>query len=268
MQIGFIGCGKMATALIEGVVASGAFAKSEIVVSDRYAAAVESVVAKCGVRRAESNAAVAAEAEVIVCCVKPTDAGEALAAVKSADAGKLVISIMAGVSISKIQELSGSKARVIRVMPNTPALVHKGAAAYALGEGTLAADEQVVQKIFSAVGTIACVKESLLDAVTGLSGSGPAYVYLVIEALSDAGVLMGLPRDLSLQLAAQTVSGAAEMVLTTGLHPAQLKEQVTSPGGTTIAGVAALEKAGLRSALLSAVKAATERSVQLGVPAK
>jgi pyrroline-5-carboxylate reductase len=254
----------MATALIEGVIASGAFSKTDIIVSDRYPAAVDAVVAKCGVRRAESNAAVSAQADAIVCCVKPADAAEGLAAVKDASTGKLVISIMAGVPLAKLQALCGAKARVVRVMPNTPALVHKGAAAYALGEGTDSSDQQVVEKIFSAVGTVACVKEALLDAVTGLSGSGPAYVYMIIEALSDAGVLVGLPRDLSLQLAAQTVSGAAEMVIKTGLHPAQLKEQVTSPGGTTIAGVAALEKAGLRSALLEAVKAATARSAELG----
>lgn len=268
MQLGFIGCGKMATALIEGVVASGAFAKNEIIVSDRYPAAVEAVTSKCGVLAATSNAEVAKQADVIVSCVKPADAAEALTVVKAADASKLVISIMAGVPIAKIQAICGNRARVVRVMPNTPALVHKGAAAYALGEGTTKADAEIVEKIFSAVGTIACVKEPLLDAVTGLSGSGPAYIYLMIEALSDSGVLMGLPRDLSQQLAAQTVAGAAEMVLKTGIHPALLKEQVTSPGGTTIAGIAALEQAGMRAALMGAVRAATERSQELGASAK
>ena len=268
MQLGFIGCGKMATALIEGVVASGVFAKGEIIVSDRYPAAVEAVVKKCGVRAASDNASLATEADVIVSCVKPADAAEALGVLKNVGAGKLVISIMAGVPISKLQEFCGAKARIVRVMPNTPALVNKGAAAYALGEGVSESEARIVEKIFSAVGTVACVKEPLLDAVTGLSGSGPAFIYLIIEALSDSGVLMGLPRDLSLQLAAQTVSGAAEMVLKTGLHPAQLKEQVTSPGGTTIAGLAALEKAGVRAAFQSAVRVATERSVELGAPAK
>ena len=154
--------------------------------------------------------------------------------------------------------------RVIRVMPNTPALIHKGAAAYSLGQSATDADAAIVEKIFSAVGIVFKVKEELLDVVTGLSGSGPAYVYVVVEALADAGVLMGLPRDLAQHLAAQTVSGAAEMVLQTGLHPAQLKDQVTSPGGTTIAGLEALEAAGIRSAFLSAVRAATERSRELG----
>jgi len=268
MQLGFIGCGKMATALIEGVVASGVFSKNDIIVSDRYPAAMDAVAAKCGVRRSGNNTGVISEADVIVSCVKPADAAEALEAIKLADADKLVISIMAGVPIAKLQELCGERARIVRVMPNTPALVHKGASAYALGKGTTESDAAIVEKIFSAVGTIACVKEPLLDAVTGLSGSGPAYVYLMIEALSDAGVLVGLPRDLSLQLATQTVVGAAEMVQQTGLHPAQLKEQVTSPGGTTIAGIAAMEHAGVRAAMLSAVSAATARSKELGAPAK
>ena len=268
MQLGFIGCGKMATALIEGVVASGIFSKNDIIISDRYPAAVEAVASKCGVRRAVNNTGVVTEADVIIVCVKPADAADALDELKRASVDKLVISIMAGVPIAKLQELSGERARIIRVMPNTPALVHKGASAYALGKGTTEDDAAIVEKIFAAVGTIASVKEPLLDAVTGLSGSGPAYIYLVIEALSDAGVLMGLPRDLSLQLAAQTVVGAAEMVMQTGLHPAQLKEQVTSPGGTTIAGIAAMEHAGVRAALLSAVSAATARSKELGAPAK
>jgi len=268
MQLGFIGCGKMATALIEGVVASGVFSKNEIIVSDRYQAAVDAVVTKCGVRRAANNKGVIAESDVIMSCVKPADAAEALEEVKQSGGDKLVISIMAGVPIAKLQEYCGESARIIRVMPNTPALVHKGASAYALGKGTTEADAALVEKIFAAVGTIACVKEPLLDAVTGLSGSGPAYIYLVVEALSDAGVLMGLPRDLSLQLAAQTVVGAAEMVIQTGLHPAVLKEQVTSPGGTTIAGIAAMEQAGVRAAFLSAVSAATARSKELGAPTK
>ena len=175
-----------------------------------------------------------------------------------------MISIVAGLSLARLEEAAGAAARIVRVMPNTPALIHQGAAAFAMGSTATAADAALVSKIFSAVGRVVQVKEALLDAVTGLSGSGPAYVYLVIEALADGGVLMGLPRDLALQLAAQTVAGAAGMVLKTGLHPATLKDQVTSPGGTTIAGLEELEGAAVRSAFLSAVRAATERSRQLG----
>jgi pyrroline-5-carboxylate reductase len=177
---------------------------------------------------------------------------------------KLVISIVAGVKLSALREVAGMGVRIVRVMPNTPALIHRGAAAYSTGPDVTAEDANVVEKIFSAVGKVFRVKEELLDVVTGLSGSGPAYIYIVIEALADAGVLMGLPRDLALQLAAQTVAGAAEMVLQSGLHPAQLKDMVTSPGGTTIAGIEALEASGIRAAFLSAVRAATERSIELG----
>jgi pyrroline-5-carboxylate reductase len=149
-------------------------------------------------------------------------------------------------------------------MPNTPALIGKGAAAFSLGTTATAEDGALTEKILGAVGEVVRVKEELLDVVTGLSGSGPAYVYLVIEALSDAGVLMGLPREMSLKLAAQTVAGAAEMVLQTGRHPAALRDEVTSPGGTTIAGLEALEASAVRSAFLSAVRAATERAREVG----
>jgi len=264
MKLGFIGSGKMAAALVEGVLQAGLFAKGDIIVSDRLETAVKALVKKCRVKSAPDNATLVAQSDVLVCCVKPGDAEAALAAVGEAEGEKLVISIMAGVTLSTLRQFTSKKARVVRVMPNTPALIHKGAAAYALGKGATEEDAQLVEKIFTAVGKVFRVKEELLDVVTGLSGSGPAYVYVVIEALADAGVLMGLPRDLSQQLAAQTVSGAAEMVLQTGLHPAQLKDQVTSPGGTTIAGIEALENAKVRAAFLSAVRAATQRSRELG----
>jgi len=153
---------------------------------------------------------------------------------------------------------------VVRVMPNTAVLVQKGASAYATGQGVTDKDIAAVEQIFTSVGLAVHVKESLLDAVTGLSGSGPAYVYLFIEALSDGGVQNGLPRELATKLAVQTVAGAAEMVSQTMMHPAVLREMVTSPGGTTVAGLAELEKAGLRSAVMNAVRAATERSRELG----
>ena len=264
MKLGFIGCGKMAGALVEGVLKAGAFSKSEITVSDKFPDGVKGIVEKHGVNADADNAGVAANSDVIMLCVKPNDALDALQAGREQLAGKLIISILAGVKLATLQKAAGDKARIVRVMPNTPALIHKGAAAYAPGHSATDADSAVTEKIFSSVGTVFRVKEELLDVVTGLSGSGPAYVYVVVEALSDAGVLMGLPRDLALQLAAQTVSGAAEMVLQTGLHPAQLKDQVTSPGGTTIAGLEALESAGIRPAFLGAVRAATERSRELG----
>ncbi len=178
--------------------------------------------------------------------------------------GHLLISIAAGVPIARLESALDAGARVIRVMPNTPALVGASATAYALGKSATPGDAALTDKIFSAVGLVFQLKESLLDAVTGLSGSGPAYVYLVIEALSDGGVAAGLPRDVATKLAAQTVFGSAKMVLETGQHPAALKDMVASPGGTTVEGLHELEKGRLRGVLISAVRAATEKSRKLG----
>lgn len=264
MTFGFIGSGKMATALVQGAVQSGAIAREQIVVSDAYPNAAEKLAHDTGVVAAADNAEIAASAEVLVLCVKPNDALEALRALGGALAGKLVISIVAGVPLALLQQAAGAEARIVRVMPNTPALIHKGAAAYALGDGATEADAAATERLFGAVGTVCRVKEALLDVVTGLSGSGPAYAYLAIEALADGGVLMGLPRELALPLAAQTLAGAAEMVLRTGQHPAALRDQVTSPGGTTIAGIEALELGGARAAFIGAVRAATERARALG----
>ena len=254
----------MATALVGGVIQAGAFAPEDILVSDCYADAVAALSVKTGATAASDNAALATGADALMLCVKPSDALDALRGVREALAGKLVISIVAGLSLAKLAEAAGPSVRLVRVMPNTPALIHQGAAAFALGSTATEADASLVNRIFSSVGRAVQVKEQLLDAVTGLSGSGPAYVYLMIEALSDGGVLMGLPRDLALQLAAQTVAGAAGMVLQSGQHPAVLKDQVTSPGGTTIAGLEEMEAMAVRSALISAVRAATERSRVLG----
>jgi len=264
MKFGFLGSGKMASALVKGSVQSGAINRDQIYVSDAVSAVAESLARDAGVRALSGNRALCDASDIVVLCVKPSDALDALRDLGAALSGKLVISIVAGLSIASLQEAAGSGARVVRVMPNTPALIHKGAAAYAMGAGATEADAAATATLFGAVGTICRVKETLLDVVTGLSGSGPAFAYLVIEALADGGVLMGLPRDLALQLAAQTVAGSAEMVLQTGHHPAVLRDMVTSPGGTTIAGVEALEKGGARAALLGAVRAATERARELG----
>jgi pyrroline-5-carboxylate reductase len=178
--------------------------------------------------------------------------------------GTLVVSIAAGVRLSQLAAWLGEDVRLIRVMPNTPCLVGQGACAFSLGKQATAADAETVEKLLKAVGTAYEVEEKLLDAVTGLSGSGPAFVYVMIEALGDAGVNMGLPRAIASALAAQTVRGAAEMVLATGEHTAVLKDRVASPGGTTIAGLQALENGGLRGTLIAAVEAATKRSIELG----
>ena len=204
-------------------------------------------------------------ADVLVLAVKPDQVGGVLADIRDCFTAKhCLISIAAGVPLAKLEAGLGAGARLIRVMPNTPALVGASASAYALGKSALLEDGELVHKLLSAVGVSFQVKESLLDAVTGLSGSGPAYVYLFIDGLSDGGVAAGLPRDIATRLAAQTVLGGAKMVLETGLHPGVLKDMVTSPGGTTIEGLHELEKGKVRGTLISAVRAATEKSKKLG----
>jgi pyrroline-5-carboxylate reductase len=205
----------------------------------------------------------------LILATKPDQVAAALAEIAGAiGPSHLLISIAAGVPLAKLESALPPGTRVIRVMPNTPALVGAGAAGFALGKNATAADGELAQKLLSAVGLAVPVKESLLDAVTGLSGSGPAYVYQFIEALSDGGVAAGLPRDVATRLAAQTVLGSAKMVLETRQHPGVLKDQVTSPGGTTIEGVHELEKGAFRATVINAVRAATEKSKKLGQAAK
>ena len=263
---GFIGSGKMATALVRGMIRAGAAEPGSIRVSDPVAEARDTLAETTGAAASPDNRAVAATSDVIVLAVKPQSMAGVLDDLRpSITADHLVISIAAGVSIATIAAALGpAPRRIIRVMPNTPALLSEGASAYGLGPDARAADEAIVRSCLDSVGRSYRVAEPLLDAVTGLSGSGPAFVYVIIEALSDGGVRMGLPRDVALALAAQTVLGAAKMVLETGLHPGVLRDQVTSPGGTTIAGLHALERAGLRAALMDAVEAATNRSAELG----
>jgi pyrroline-5-carboxylate reductase len=255
----------MATALAEGFLAQKLATTETIVAGEPSAAAAEDFARRTGCRTSQDNAEVVAGADVIFLAVKPQHAAAVLGELHGKwRPNQLLISIAAGVRLSTLADLVGSVPRLVRVMPNTPCLVGQSASAYALGPTATPADAELVAALLGAVGRAWQVPESQLDAVTGLSGSGPAFIYVVIEALSDGGVRMGLPRDLATSLAAQTVRGAAEMVLETGDHPGVLKDQVTSPGGTTIAGLAALEAAGLRSALISAVEAATRRSQELG----
>ncbi|MEX2175943.1 MAG: pyrroline-5-carboxylate reductase [Pirellulaceae bacterium] len=264
-SIGFIGAGQMARALAAGFVRAGLAKGEEIVVYDPVpAAAVQFASQVSGAKVAPSNAEVAFQAETIFLAVKPQSMAAVYHDLQGNTTGaKLFVSIAAGIPLVKLE--AGLKTgRVVRVMPNTPALVGQGAAAYALGARATPEDGQRVGQLLGAVGKAFLVEEKLLDAVTGLSGSGPAFVYVVIEALSDGGVQMGLPREIATALAAQTVLGSAAMVLQSGEHPAALKDKVASPGGTTIAGLAALEERGLRAALIGAVEAATRRSQELG----
>lgn len=264
-SVGFIGAGRMATALATGLVQADFATADNIFASDAYPAALDAFAKTTKAQPVATNREVLEHAEIIILAVKPQQMGEVLADIASHVADThLVVSIAAGVPLSTLLNSLGADARVVRVMPNTPCLVGEGASAFALGGASGDADASTVNEMLSTVGTAVQVKEQLLDAVTGLSGSGPAYVYQFIEALSDGGVRVGLPRDIATQLAAQTVLGAAKMVLETGEHPGQLKDAVTSPGGTTIAGLQALEEGSLRGVVMKAVTVATERSQQLG----
>ena len=265
LTIGFLGAGKMATALARGFIRAEIVFPREIIASDLSEVARAAFTKETGAQTTASSADVLQFANVLVLAVKPDQVAGILAEQRGNFTDEhLLISIAAGVTLAKMEAALPADTRVIRVMPNTPALVGEAAAAFAPGKSATAADGELAKKLLSAVGIAFQVKESLLDAVTGLSGSGPAYVYQFIEALSDGGVAAGLPRDIATKLAAQTVLGAAKMVLETGQHPGALKDQVTSPGGTTIEGLHELEKGKLRGVVMSAVRAATEKSKKLG----
>lgn len=264
IRFGFLGAGRMATALALGLARAGLAEPGRLIASDPLGAAREAFAKATGGQAVEQGVAAVANSDVLVLAVKPQHMAEALRAVGDAVTDQqLVISVAAGVKLAKIAELL-PRGRLVRVMPNTPCLIGQGASAYCLGRGATADDGKLVQQCLTAVGRAVAVDEKLLDAVTGLSGSGPAYAFVMIEALSDGGVRMGLPRDVATLLAAQTLQGAAAMLLASGEHPGVLKDQVASPGGTTIAGLQALESGGLRAALMAAVEAATRRSVELG----
>jgi pyrroline-5-carboxylate reductase len=261
LNIGFLGAGKMATALAQGFVRGGLVKDAQIAASDPSRGARENFARNVGGRTTASNLEVAAFAPVLVLSVKPDQAVRVLEEIRPAfTARHRLISIVAGLSLARMEAALGAGARVVRLMPNTPALVGASASAYALGKAASPEDASLVQRLFASVGEAYSTKEPLLDAVTGLSGSGPAYVFLVIEAMSDGGVAAGLPRDVATRLAAQTVLGAAKMVLETGQHPGALKDMVASPGGTTIEGLHELEKGKLRATLINAVRAAAEKS--------
>jgi pyrroline-5-carboxylate reductase len=267
MKLGLIGCGRMGKALTVGAIDAGAVAASEVMAYDLYPAALEGLVSERGVTPAGSVAEVAAAVDVLLLCTKPYDVAGALQEIAGSGSSKeslLVISVAAGTTVEKLEREVADGARVIRSMPNTPALIGKGAAAFTRGSGATGEDSRTASSLLGSVGLVVETKESLMDAVTGLSGSGPAYVYVFIEALADGGVQNGLPRDQARALAAQTVLGAAAMVQSTGEHPAVLKDMVTSPGGTTIAGLEALEARSFRAACIEAVNTATRRAGEMG----
>lgn len=264
-RIGFIGAGQMATALAKGFVQAGLVTGKEVLASDPSSEARERFAQAVGSRSTDDNSEIVRGSDILFLAVKPQQMACVMAELKGkVTAEHLVVSIAAGVRLSVLAQGLGPDVRLVRVMPNTPCLVGQGACGYCLGDRATAADGQLVEQLLRSVGIAVAVDEKLLDAVTGLSGSGPAFVYVMIEALSDGGVRMGLPRPVATTLAAQTVLGAAQMVVATGEHTGVLKDRVASPGGTTIAGLQALEEGGLRAALMAAVAAATKRSMELG----
>lgn len=255
----------MAEALVKGLLHARALSNNQIVVSDLKTERLAHFANHHGVRTCADNSALVRECDAIVLAVKPQSIDKVLSAVgPEIPTSSLVISVAAGVPISAIESRLRAEARVVRAMPNTPATVQAGATAIAAGTHATAEDLEIARTLFASVGEVVTLDEPLLDAVTGLSGSGPAYVMLMIEALADGGVKVGLHRDTALLLAAQTVFGSAKLLLETGEHPGRLKDMVTSPGGTAIAGLHTLEAGGLRRTLIDAVEAATLRAIALG----
>jgi pyrroline-5-carboxylate reductase len=263
-KIGFIGAGNMAEAMMKGIISTGLYTAGDIVASEVYEPRRKYIAGTLGIDVYADNADVAKNADFIILAVKPQHVKEVLTSLKGLlTKGHLVMSIAAGVTLASL-ESNVPACRFVRVMPNQPCMVLASASAFSRGTKATNEDCATVNNVLQAVGVSYEVDESLLDAVTGLSGSGPAYAYMMIYALADGGVLMGLPRDVSTILAAQTLFGAAKTILETGEQPGKMKDVICSPGGTTIEAVKVLEKGGLRSCLINAVEAATKRSKELG----
>jgi pyrroline-5-carboxylate reductase len=262
--LGFLGAGNMAAALIKGLL-HAEVRPNRIMASDVKAERLEQLGAAHGIRTTRDNHTLVRESSVVVLSVKPQVIDKVLTEIGGeVRPEQLVVSVAAGVPVEALEARLPKGSRVVRAMPNTPATVQAGATAIAGGAHALEDDLRIARELFEAVGRVVVLDESLLDAVTGLSGSGPAYVMLIIEALADGGVKVGLHRDTALLLAAQTVFGSAKLLLDTGEHPGRLKDMVTSPGGTAIAGLHTLESGALRKTLIDAVEVATKRAAELG----
>ena len=261
-RIGFLGAGRMASAIAGGMV-KAEFKKESVIACDCSPAAAESFEKFTGVKCVTDPQLMVQDCQAVLLAVKPQYLADALQPLAGKLADKLVISIVAGMSLSRLAELTGA-ARIVRVMPNTPALVGEGCGAFALSAAATADDKLLAEKILSSIGSFYELPEKLMDAVTALSGCGPAYVYELIQAMADGGVTLGLPRELAQKLAAATVRGAAAMVLNTQTHPIELRDQVCSPGGATICAVNALAREKFSHAVIAAELAAYERSVELG----
>jgi pyrroline-5-carboxylate reductase len=264
-KIGIIGTGNMGEALISGLVYSRSSVPENIICSDIRKDKLKLVKEEYGVATTKNNLDVVKASEIVIYAIKPQIIASILRETADClDMSKIIISIAAGVPLAAIESCLNKDLRLIRVMPNIATFVKEGAAAIAPGKHALKNDLKVSQAIFNSVGRSVIIEESLMDAITGLSGSGPAYIFLIVDALADAGVKVGLSREDALFLSSQTVLGAAKLLMDTNEHPGRLKDKVTSPGGTAIAGLHTLEEGGLRTTLINAVEAATKRAHELG----
>lgn len=263
MRFGFLGAGNMAGALMTSVVQTGTFAASEVCFYDPNAARASQLCADLHVQAMESAEATVCAADILLVGVKPNMVEKVLSGVREQLKNKAIISIAAGWSTERLHALLDDSTRLLRVMPNTPALVGEGMTALCKAHTLLPHEVEIAEKMFSAAGRIAWLDEYLMEAETGVAGSGPAYAFLFIEAMADGGVLKGLPRAMAMEMAAQTLLGAAKMVLESGKHPGELKDMVCSPAGTTIEAVRALEAGGFRASVIDAVCAAADKATQM-----
>lgn len=265
MKIGFIGGGNMGGAIIGGIVSSGLYKAEEISVVDLYKESIEKLVGKYGINDGGSNKKIAESSDILFLSVKPNVYADVIGEIKDGiNEGCIIVSIAAGKSISAVEGLFGKKIKLVRVMPNTPALVGEGMAAICGNENVTDDELGKIAEIFNCFGKAEIVPEKMMDIVTAVSGSSPAFVYMFIEAMADAAVLGGMPRKQAYKFAAQTVLGSAKMVLETGMHPGELKDMVCSPAGTTIEAVAELEKQGFRSGVIEAIRVCEAKSKAMG----
>ena len=261
-KVGIIGCGNMGGAILYGALESGILSEDDVYVYDINPAMMEKA-SSWGVHLSRNDEDVCQNADLILLAVKPQNASEALAQCKKALEGKALMSIVAGVTVSRLQAMIDGTPRILRIMPNTPAMVFEGAFALCSDNDFTNEELEAAKSLYSSIGIVELVPEHLIDAVCGLSGGGPAYVSMFIEAMADGGVKQGLPRKTAYRLAAQTCLGTAKMILEMNIHPGELKDMVTSPGGTTIEGCEALEKGGMRAAVMECINAGAEKSKQL-----
>lgn len=263
-MLGFIGCGNMAQAMLQGILAEGIYPKDEIIVSRRSLDMLEKIRDTFGVRTTSDNKETASCADVLVLAVKPNQFEDVISEIApQVSRDTLVISIAAGQTIADIERMFGREVKVVRTMPNTPALVMAGATGMCFNRYVMEEDKKRAKELFESFGVVALVEEKLMNTVVGVSGSSPAYVFLFIEAMADAAVADGMPRQQAYELAAQSVMGSAKMVLETKKHPGELKDMVCSPGGTTIEAVRVMEKSGLRSAVIEGQMACVRRAKEL-----